>query len=207
MFLLVFSICFAFILSAGFLYRYGNIPRQHPLVSLSVLVAWSFSFLIVFTIPLDITAVSELWWHHRSLSIIPRSHSADCLPPMSFRAQRDRHQLHWVLSTALGHGVRRRFPESLAHHLLDVAVPHVAHHAAHAVVFESRGLQHAGQAPLGAHRQRDVLRNLSLHLRVPADLHRAQARRDSRLAEAEGHRFLRVQHVGIVPAGSSARLR
>lgn len=59
MYLLIFSVCCAFIISAGFLYRYGNIPRQHPLVTLSVLVAWSFSFLIVFTIPLDITAVSS----------------------------------------------------------------------------------------------------------------------------------------------------
>lgn len=57
--LLAFSICVAFILSALFLYRYGNIPRQHPLVTISVLVAWSFSFVIVFTIPLDITNVSE----------------------------------------------------------------------------------------------------------------------------------------------------
>lgn len=59
MYLLVFSICSAFILSIGFLYRYGNIPRQHPLVTISVLLAWSFSFLIVFTIPLDITNVSS----------------------------------------------------------------------------------------------------------------------------------------------------
>ncbi|KAG5670335.1 hypothetical protein PVAND_000609 [Polypedilum vanderplanki] len=56
MYLLAFAICFAFILSIGFLYRYGNIPRQHPMVSVSVVIAWSFSFLIVFTIPLDITA-------------------------------------------------------------------------------------------------------------------------------------------------------
>lgn len=63
MYLLIFSICFALILSAGFLNRYGNIPRQHPLVTISVLVAWSFSFLIVFTIPLDITAVRPLMSH------------------------------------------------------------------------------------------------------------------------------------------------
>lgn len=61
MYLLAFAICFAFILSIGFLYRYGNIPRQHPLVSISVVIAWSFSFLIVFTIPLDITAVSFIF--------------------------------------------------------------------------------------------------------------------------------------------------
>lgn len=58
MYLLIFSICLAFLLSISFLYRYAsNISRQHPLVSISVVLAWSFSFLIVFTIPLDVTAV------------------------------------------------------------------------------------------------------------------------------------------------------
>ncbi|CAO1430856.1 unnamed protein product [Diamesa serratosioi] len=56
MYLLVFSVIFAFALSSGFLYRYGNIQRQHPIVTISVLVAWAFSFLIVFTIPLDVTS-------------------------------------------------------------------------------------------------------------------------------------------------------
>lgn len=58
MYLLIIAIFFAFALSIGFLWRYGNIPRQHPLVSVSVVVAWSFSFLIVFAIPLDLTGVS-----------------------------------------------------------------------------------------------------------------------------------------------------
>jgi 4-amino-4-deoxy-L-arabinose transferase-like glycosyltransferase len=70
MYLLVFSICFALILSAGFLHRYGNIPRQHPLVTISVLIAWSFSFLIVFTIPLDITAVSGFFGVDESFLLI-----------------------------------------------------------------------------------------------------------------------------------------
>lgn len=56
-YLLVFGIIVAFTLATASLYRYGNVQRQHPLVTLSVLTAWCFSFLIVFTIPLDVTSV------------------------------------------------------------------------------------------------------------------------------------------------------
>ncbi|XP_058467220.1 LMBR1 domain-containing protein 2 homolog [Malaya genurostris] len=55
-YLLAFSICLALLLASISLYRYGCIQRQHPLVTFSVLTAWSFSFLIVFTIPLDVTS-------------------------------------------------------------------------------------------------------------------------------------------------------
>lgn len=57
-FLLAFSVIVALILATASLYRYGNVQSQHPIVTLSVLTAWSFSFLIVFTIPLDVTSVS-----------------------------------------------------------------------------------------------------------------------------------------------------
>lgn len=56
-FLLAFGVFAALIIASTALYRYGNIQRQHPLVTFSVLIAWSFSFLIVFTIPLDVTSV------------------------------------------------------------------------------------------------------------------------------------------------------
>ncbi|XP_063706865.1 LMBR1 domain-containing protein 2 homolog [Culicoides brevitarsis] len=55
-YLLVFSICFAVILALVALYRYGKIQTQHLIVSFSVMIAWSFSFMIVFTIPLDVTS-------------------------------------------------------------------------------------------------------------------------------------------------------
>ncbi|XP_034484820.1 LMBR1 domain-containing protein 2 homolog [Drosophila innubila] len=55
-YLLTFGIIAALFLASILLYRYGNIPRQHILVTLSVLTAWCFSFLIVFTIPLDVTS-------------------------------------------------------------------------------------------------------------------------------------------------------
>lgn len=57
-YLLVLAICVSLILAGVSLYRYGNIQRQHPVVTLSVLTAWCFSFMIVFTIPLDVTSVS-----------------------------------------------------------------------------------------------------------------------------------------------------
>lgn len=57
-YLLVFGVVVALTLATASLYRYGNVQRQHPLVTLSVLIAWCFSFLIVFTIPLDVTSVS-----------------------------------------------------------------------------------------------------------------------------------------------------
>lgn len=55
-YLLPFAICLALCLAGVSLYRYGNIKRQHIIVTLSVLMAWCFSFLIVFTIPLDVTS-------------------------------------------------------------------------------------------------------------------------------------------------------
>uniref|UniRef100_A0A1A9WY80 LMBR1 domain-containing protein 2 homolog n=1 Tax=Glossina brevipalpis TaxID=37001 RepID=A0A1A9WY80_9MUSC len=55
-YLLPFAICLALCLAGFSLYRYGNIKRQHIIVTLSVLMAWCFSFLIVFTIPLDVTS-------------------------------------------------------------------------------------------------------------------------------------------------------
>jgi hypothetical protein len=57
-YLLVLATCLALLIASVSLYRYGCIQRHHPLVSLSVLTAWTFSFLIVFTIPLDVTSVS-----------------------------------------------------------------------------------------------------------------------------------------------------
>ncbi|KAM7363978.1 LMBR1 domain-containing protein 2 homolog isoform 1-T1 [Cochliomyia hominivorax] len=55
-YLLPLAICLALCLAGFSLYRYGNIARQHIIVTLSVLTAWCFSFLIVFTIPLDVTS-------------------------------------------------------------------------------------------------------------------------------------------------------
>jgi len=51
----IFDICIAFVLAAVLLWRYSNIMRQPLLVTLAVLTAWFFSFLIIFIIPLDVS--------------------------------------------------------------------------------------------------------------------------------------------------------
>ncbi|XP_067951497.1 G-protein coupled receptor-associated protein LMBRD2-like isoform X2 [Watersipora subatra] len=38
------------------LYRYGNIRKQHVVVTVVTLIAWYFSFIIVFVLPLDVSA-------------------------------------------------------------------------------------------------------------------------------------------------------
>lgn len=52
------EIILAFCLAATLLYKYGNVFRQHPIVTLSVLIAWYFSLLIIFVLPLDVSSVS-----------------------------------------------------------------------------------------------------------------------------------------------------
>lgn len=54
--LLFFAVILALTISGLALYRYGDIQRQNPIVTVSVWIAWCFSLLIVFTIPLDVTA-------------------------------------------------------------------------------------------------------------------------------------------------------
>lgn len=47
-----------FLLTLCLLHQYGNWRKQHWLVTVAVFVAWYFSFLIVFILPLDVSAVS-----------------------------------------------------------------------------------------------------------------------------------------------------
>eukprot|EP00092_Neocalanus_flemingeri_P024015 GFUD01026049.1.p1 GENE.GFUD01026049.1~~GFUD01026049.1.p1 ORF type:complete len:729 (+),score=180.52 GFUD01026049.1:1867-4053(+) len=51
----LFDLCIAFVLAAVLLWRYSNWMRQPILVTLAVLTAWYFSFLIIFIIPLDVS--------------------------------------------------------------------------------------------------------------------------------------------------------
>ncbi|XP_014215118.1 LMBR1 domain-containing protein 2 homolog isoform X2 [Copidosoma floridanum] len=53
---LVSEVVVAFCLAATLLYRYGNVFHHHPIVTLSVLVAWYFSLLIIFVLPLDVSS-------------------------------------------------------------------------------------------------------------------------------------------------------
>lgn len=82
-YLLVLAICVSLILAGVSLYRYGNIQHQHPVVTLSVLTAWCFSFMIVFTIPLDVTSVSFFFITNELAKIFFYFFSSlDCLPSM-----------------------------------------------------------------------------------------------------------------------------
>jgi len=52
---LILNIFFACFITSIFLYRCGNYRRQHPITTGAVFIAWSFSVLIVFLLPLDIS--------------------------------------------------------------------------------------------------------------------------------------------------------
>lgn len=45
-----------FVVAASLLYRYGNWFKHHIIVTISVLIAWYFSFLIIFVLPLDVSS-------------------------------------------------------------------------------------------------------------------------------------------------------
>ncbi|XP_059608169.1 LMBR1 domain-containing protein 2 homolog [Phlebotomus argentipes] len=54
--LLEFSLISSFLIACVSLYRYGKVQLQNVLVTITVAIAWCFSFSIVFIIPQDITA-------------------------------------------------------------------------------------------------------------------------------------------------------
>lgn len=54
------EIVLTFLLSAGLLYRYGNWTSQNVVTTISVFIAWFFSFIVIFILPLDISTTSYL---------------------------------------------------------------------------------------------------------------------------------------------------
>ncbi|XP_072757646.1 LMBR1 domain-containing protein 2 homolog [Anoplolepis gracilipes] len=50
------EIIVAFLLAATLLFKYGNVFRHHIIVTISVLIAWYFSLLIIFILPLDVSS-------------------------------------------------------------------------------------------------------------------------------------------------------
>ncbi|GFO22287.1 lmbr1 domain-containing protein 2-like [Plakobranchus ocellatus] len=52
---LVIEIIFTFIVAAFLLHRYGNLKRQHVLVTAACFFAWYFSLMIIFILPLDVS--------------------------------------------------------------------------------------------------------------------------------------------------------
>ena len=58
-----------FCVAAALLYRYGDWRNHHVFVTVSVLIAWYFSLIIVFVLPMDVSRVRTLvaeQWHGRS---------------------------------------------------------------------------------------------------------------------------------------------
>jgi len=53
------EVIFAFILTTAILNRYGNWKTQNIVVTTAVLIAWYFSLLIIFVLPIDISLVSS----------------------------------------------------------------------------------------------------------------------------------------------------
>lgn len=49
----------AFVLTTVLLNRYGNWKTQNIVVTVAVLIAWYFSLLIIFVLPIDISLVSQ----------------------------------------------------------------------------------------------------------------------------------------------------
>ena len=47
----------AAVITLCLLHQYGNWRKQHLIVTIAVFIAWYFSFLIVFVLPLDVSAV------------------------------------------------------------------------------------------------------------------------------------------------------
>lgn len=84
---LISKIIISFFLSANILYRYGNWFRQHIIVTLVVLLAWYFSFLIIFALPLDVVSTvfrQCLEEHHDvNMSILINNSTIVCREPWS----------------------------------------------------------------------------------------------------------------------------
>lgn len=74
------KILLSFLLTSTVLYRYGNWFRHHIIVTLTVLIAWYFSFLIVFALPLDVISVSIDRLNYEYF--YKATHFIDCFPTM-----------------------------------------------------------------------------------------------------------------------------
>ncbi|KAK9512147.1 hypothetical protein O3M35_000633 [Rhynocoris fuscipes] len=88
---LITEVVVTFCLASFILYKYGDIRKQNALVTFAVLIAWYFSFLIIFVLPLDVsstvyrqctqennvtfigndTTVCKIPWSHVSENVFP----------------------------------------------------------------------------------------------------------------------------------------
>ena len=51
----------ALLLAVYLLHRYANIRRQNPFTTVTTLVVWFLSFVIIFLLPVDVSSVSGVW--------------------------------------------------------------------------------------------------------------------------------------------------
>ncbi|GAB6023736.1 hypothetical protein CHUAL_008492 [Chamberlinius hualienensis] len=57
---IIIEIVCTFCVAATLLYKYGNWAKHHVAVTISVLIAWYFSFIIIFILPLDISSTAYM---------------------------------------------------------------------------------------------------------------------------------------------------
>ncbi len=58
--ILIVEFLVALVLAGGLLHKYGDIRRQNPFVTVSTLVVWFLSFVIIFLLPVDVSSVSAV---------------------------------------------------------------------------------------------------------------------------------------------------
>ncbi|XP_065155448.1 LMBR1 domain-containing protein 2 homolog isoform X2 [Atheta coriaria] len=82
---LISKVVLSFLISSSVLYRYGNWYRHRIVVTLVVLLAWFFSFLIIFALPLDIisTVYRNCLAEHPVHDEIQEGNSTTIEPPVS----------------------------------------------------------------------------------------------------------------------------
>ncbi|XP_061709747.1 LMBR1 domain-containing protein 2 homolog isoform X1 [Cydia pomonella] len=88
--LFVIEIISAFILAATLLYRYGDVYRNHIIVTVAVVTAWYFSFVIMFILPLDVssTVYRQCMQNSNSTTVAPsvsplHNESTTTIPPVT----------------------------------------------------------------------------------------------------------------------------
>ena len=76
----------ALLLAVYLLHRYANIRRQNPFTTVTTLVVWFLSFVIIFLLPVDVSSVSGDWsreWGGLVSLLVPFSLCFPSLPALS----------------------------------------------------------------------------------------------------------------------------
>lgn len=82
---LAIEIVFVFFLALFILHRYGDFKKQHRLVIVATLLAWCLCFLIVFTLPLDVsTTIYNRCLARNSVTPTPDNWSHSSTTPLAF---------------------------------------------------------------------------------------------------------------------------